>query len=256
MATAHDELLAGCRRAQLAEVAWLDGAGRPDLTVAVPLVLDDAPTLALTYDRLELARAVAASGQVALTLATPALLRGATPVAATGHAVLEEDPRGERFREQLLDQELAKYPPARRFADSPLLQRENWWYLPRLVLRLTGLGGARTLDAPGTVAAVRDGDRLAVEGCDLDDLGDHARIRRAELPDGPAALLEHGGEVPELEFRWHRRLRGDLLGGQLAVVERDEIPPPAGRPGVVTRWRDERRLGRACRLGLRRAGHD
>lgn len=251
----RDQLLEGCARAQLAELGWLDEAGRPDWTVVLPFVLDRAPVVALTYDRLPLARAVAASPQAALTLATPAFLRGARPAVLLGRMVLEEDPRGLTFRDRLLDQELAKHPPSRRLADSILLQREHWWYLSRLLLRFEGAQAARPLDAPGVVAAVAGEHGLEVAGCDVDDEGERARVRRATLPDGPAAVLEHGGEVPELEYRWHRCLRGQLHGEELTVTERDEIPPPDGRPGLMARWMGQRRLERRILAGLRSAGH-
>jgi hypothetical protein len=251
----REKLLDGCARAQLAELAWIDADGRPDWAVVLPFVLDGAPVVALTYDRLDLARAVAAAPQAALTLGTPAFLRGARPAMLLGRTALEEDPRGLVYRRRLLDQELAKHPPARRLVDSLLLQRENWWYLPRLLLRFVGEQAARTLDAPGVVAAVAGADGLAVAGCDVDDEGDRVIVRRATLPDGPAALLEHGGEIPELEFRWHRRLRGTLTGTELAVTERDETRPPDGRAGILARWSAQRRMERRILAGLRAAGH-
>lgn len=261
MATPRDDLLDGCARAQLAELAWIDERGRADWAVVMPFVLDGAPMLALTYDRLELARSVAASPHAALTLATPAVLRGARPTACTGQVTLEDDPRGRRFRDRLLRQELATYPPARRLADSLLLQREHWWYLPRLLLTFSDGGEARHLDAATAVAAVvprthHDGEEpLVVAGCDVEDRGTSAVLRHSSLPDGPVAVLEHGGEVPELESRWHLRLRGELRGGEVTIEERDHEPPTGARPGLVTRWRRQRRLERGCRAGLRAAGH-
>jgi hypothetical protein len=255
VSTTREDLVDGCARAQLAELVWLDAEGHPDWAVVVPFLLDGAPVVALTYDRLELARQVASSPQAALALATPAFLRGARATVVSGRPRLEEDPRGQRFRERLVDQELAKNPPARRLADSLLLQREHWWYLPRLLLTFEGEQAVQRIEAPGAVAAVAGPDGLVVDGCDLDDLGTRARIRRTLLPDGPAALLEHGGEVPELEFRWHRCLRGPLRGDELTVLERDEIGSPGKRPGVLARWREQRRLERGCRRGLRAAGH-
>ncbi len=242
-------------RAQLAELTWLDPGGRPDGAVVVPFVIDGEPLIALTYDRVALASEVAASPRIALSTATAAFLRGASPAGAVGRPVLEEDPSGNWFRERLLRQELAKYPPARSLADSLVLQRENWWYLPRLIIRLTEPHPVEHLAARGAAVAVASGGELVIADGDVDDHGDRARLRGPRLPDGPAVVLEHGGEVPELEFRWHRKLRGSLRDGELAVEERDEVPPQQGRHGLFTRLRQQRRFERDCLAALRSAGH-
>ncbi|MFW5933843.1 MAG: pyridoxamine 5'-phosphate oxidase family protein [Actinomycetota bacterium] len=242
-------------RAQLAELVWLDRDGRPAAAVVVPFQVEGGPLVALTYDRSALARELAASPRIALVTATALFLRGAAPAGVVGRPVLEEDPSGRWFREQLLEQELAKYPPARRLADSLLLQRENWWYLPCLIVRFDDAQVLEHLTAAGAVAAVAGPDGLAVADGELDDRGDDARLGGARLSDGPAVVLEHGGEVPELEVRWHRKLRGELVDGRLEVHERDEVPPRHGRHGLVSRLRQQRRLQRGCLAELRAAGH-
>jgi len=242
-------------RAQLAELTWLDPDGRPDGAVVVPFVVEGEPVIAFTYDRVALALEVAASPRIALSTATAAFLRGASPAGAVGRAVLEEDPSGRWFRERLLEQELAKYPPARSLADSLVLRRENWWYLPRLIVRLTEAHPVEHLAARGAAVAVASAGELVIADGDVDDRGDRAHLRGTRLPDGPAVVLEHGGEVPELEFRWHRKLRGSLRDGELEVDERDEIPPQQGRHGLFTRLHRQRRFERDCRAALRSAGH-
>jgi hypothetical protein len=244
-------LVASWRRAQLAEVVWLDPDGRPDAATVVPLLQDGAPALALTYHRLEVARSLAASPAVCLAVATPSVAGGLQPVSATGHFELEEDPTGLRFQERLLDQELAKCPPSRRRADSLLLRREHWWFLPRLLLRASRLGATRTHPARDALAAVATEDGLHITTVDLDD----EEGVTTPLPDGPAAILRHGARVPDLEHRWVSRWRGEVTHGCFTATMTEHFGSPARPQGVLGRWRDEVALERGCRTGLAAAGH-
>jgi hypothetical protein len=249
------DLRASWRTGLLAELAWLGPDGAPQLSVVVPLVDAGQPAVALTYDRLAEAESIAAARQVVLAVATPPLARGAAPVAATAKVALTPDARGAAFEDRLLTQELAKHPPSRQRADSRLLRREHWWYLPRLLLRATTVGPTRQL-APGDalVAVVTDGE-LTVATVALDDPSSERPKPTSRLPDGPAVLLHHGAEVPDLDRRWERRWRGRVVGGELVVA--DAEGHPGRRPsGVWRRWREEAAFERACRAGLRAAGVD
>jgi hypothetical protein len=241
------------RRAQLAEVAWVDDRGDPRVDVVVPLLRDGVPALALGYDQLDLARGLAAAEQVTWAVTVPAVAAGAAPIAAAAHVEVAEDPRGEDFAAtSLLDQLLAKHPPARRRLDSPLLRREHGWYLPRLLVRTIELGPSFAL-APAEALAVAATGGAPWLGAARDlSLGEGTA--RVDLPDGSGVLLQHGADVPELETPWHRRWRGTVGAGVLRADERDEVAPARRRPNLRERIRAERRLELACRAGLREAG--
>jgi hypothetical protein len=238
-------LVTSWRRAQLAELVWLGDDGRPDAATVVPLLLDSSPAVAMTYHRLVVARAIAGSSSVVLAVATPSVAGGSGPVTAAGRVVLEQDPTGARFEERLLDQELAKCPPSRRRAESLLLRREHWWYLPRLLLTATRLGPTRTHPARDALAAVATAAGLHVTTVDVDD--DQVTSR---LPDGPAVVLRHGARVPDLEHRWVSRWLGEVVGGRFAATMAEHLGSPTRPPGVVQRWREEVALERGCRAGL------
>jgi hypothetical protein len=107
------------------------------------------------------AAAVGAAGLAELVLSEPRLTGSAwEPLAALGRLTLLEDGDGGLFTDELLAQELRKHPPARALAASPLLRREHWWYLPRLVLLLEApeVVPLRSREGPGdAVLAVDDG---------------------------------------------------------------------------------------------------
>lgn len=250
------DLLASWRGAQLAEIGWLAADGTPRLTVVVPLVDDGQPTVALTYDRHAEAASLAAARRVVLAVGTPTVARHATPVAAEAELVLTPDPRGAAFEDRLLPQELAKHPPSRTRADSRLLRREHWWYLPRLLLRAARVGPSRQLAAGDALAAVAVDGRITVAAVGLDDPACDRPRPTGRLPDGPATLLRHGADVPALDRRWERRWRGRVVAGDLVVEATDERPARRGTDGMWRRWREEVAFERACRDGLRAAAAD
>nr|MBA3232190.1 pyridoxamine 5'-phosphate oxidase family protein [Acidobacteriota bacterium] len=162
---------------------------------------------------------------------------------------------------QLLWQELRKFPPARALADTPVLRREYWWYVPRHIVRLGELGepapaGRRTGEEHG-VLAWSGGEGLAAETVRVGDW-EAGRIPvtplspdGAALPDGtPAALLSHDFEVPEMEQRATFLATGRLLNGRLEVEERSGERKVGKRPGLVARWRGLKSFERACKAGL------
>ena len=187
-----------------------------------------------------------------------------TPTVLHARPTLREDPEGDLYVGELVVQELRRFPPARVFADSPLLMRENWWYLPRLVLDLDVEAAAPTAarEAPydhllavahdGTLdvrAAGRTGE-VGAEGSSLDVVVDGT----PPAP-GPAVLFGQDASFPDLE-RWSQHLlvghwRATDGGGQLDVVEGQEGAPALPGPlSLRARWRRHRDLERACRAGI------
>jgi hypothetical protein len=243
------------RRAQLAEVAWVHPVDGPDAAVVVPLVEGDRPVLALPYADLALARQLADAEVVLFTAAVPAVTGHAEPVAAAASVEVVADPEGTAFTgSSLLDQVLAKHPPSRAQLDSPLLRREHAWYVPRLLVHTVELGPSFPLgylEALGVVAT-DGGDPWVVPASQLSLADGTARL---DAPDGPAAVLQHGADVPDLETPWHRRWRGTVRSGRFTAEERDEVPMSRRRPTLRDRMRSVRDLRRACEAGLREAGH-
>lgn len=239
------------------------GGDSPEIEGVTPLMLDGAPAFTLTYDRLEEARRIGRSPQLTLALYDPRLARvGWSPLAVPVRATVEPDPEGERFKEELLEQELRKHPPSRELANSFLLQRENWWYLPRLIVRLEPVETPRPLarreesshgllawtTGPSEHSCVQtvavpspDGERVPV-----------SPLGEGTPPDGvPAALRLHELELPEMERSATLKLCGRLRGGELAVERRAGAAELGPRPGIIARWRWLRRLEWGCKRGLK-----
>lgn len=257
--------------ASLAELSWVGGDG-PQVRGVVPLLRGERPTLAFTYADEEVARAVAAAPMVTLSLTEQRSTgRGFRPLVLTGRPVLTEDPEGELYGADLLVQELRRYPPSRVYADSPLLQREHWWYLPRLIVEIDVEAMQRLSPRTSSedhVLVVADGQRPLVQVARV--LQPHSVLGgmtsggtrsggtrsggpvRVELelasapPPGPAVLFGQEASFPDLE-RWSQwRYRGHWDGATLAVDEapaRTGLAPP---PGLLQRWRRQRDLERRC----------
>jgi hypothetical protein len=236
----------------LAEVSWVV-AGRPRVHGVVPLVHDDAPVLAFTYADEDLAREVAGSPVVALSLSEPRSTGTAfRPLVLVGRPRLVEDPTGDLFAADLLPQELRRYPPSRLLADSPLLQREHWWYLPRLLVEID-------VDAVMQVPVREDPSRdhlLVVAGTDGPVVrvarvadGDPRLVSLASQdlpPPGPAVLFGQDASFPDLEQWTQWSYRGEWDGAGMQV---EEAPARVGLgrpPGLVQRWRRQRDLERRC----------
>jgi hypothetical protein len=252
------------RRAPLAAIAWLAPDGTPDVASVFPLTDGHRPLLALPYARLGLARALAVSTEV--VLAVTSLPEGVDdpPVTVRGRAEVIEDPKGDRFHDSgLIEMELAKYPASRRRLDSLLLRREHWWFLPRLLVAIGGLGGAETIPQDDALL-VGGGTSLDVGPCHLasrDPLalrvadGVVGSLGRERAGSRPAVVLEHGGDLPELERSWERRWTGTLVDGRF---ETDSVSGDGPQERALTlrqRMRAEKQLERACKAGLRAAGH-
>ena len=252
------------RRAPLAAIAWLGPDGTPDIASVSPLTDGDRPLLALPYARLALARALEVSSEV--VLAVTSLPDGVDdpPVTVRGRAEVSEDPKGDRFHDSgLIDLELAKYPASRRRLDSLLLRREHWWFLPRLLITIGGLGGARVI-ATDDALLVGGGTSLDVGSCHLESR-DPLALRVADGVVGPlgrdhpgsrpAVVFEHGGDLPELERPWERRWTGTLIDRRFETGSVSGGGPQHRALTLRQRMRAEKQLERACKAGLRAAGH-
>lgn len=244
--------------AAVAELAWLAADGQPHATAVTPLLLDESPAVAFPYAQLATARQIAAASQLAMVLSDPRMTGGGwQPVAVSGAPHLTEDREGDMFAARLLEQELRKFPPARALADSLLLRRENWWYLPRLIVAIDGAAvspvGERVGGAGG-VLVVASGSQLYVDTV-RPEPGGGDRLRLPSLaghepPDGPAVLFGHDFSVPDLEVWTPWTTRGQLGYGFLAVAERPERTGLGPVPGLWQRLRRHRQLERACRRGI------
>ncbi|MGY1827769.1 MULTISPECIES: hypothetical protein [unclassified Blastococcus] len=246
--------------AGVAELLWAVPGAPPGATGVVPLVLGGRPAVALPWAHVATARAVAAAGSAALVLSDPRLTGSRwSPLALTGRFTLVEDGTGDLFTEDLLDQELRKHPPSRALADSHMLRREHWWYLPRLVLLLDAADVVpvdRREGPADAVLAVDDGG-LHVRTVRVDDWdADPLELRGAPAGvNGPAVLVGQELSVPDVE-RWTVH----TTSGRFADGRITEVRPAATRqlepvPGLLARIRRQRSLERTCIQALRAAGH-
>jgi hypothetical protein len=246
--------------AGLAELVWLAPPGPPRALGVVPLVLDGRPAVALPWAFADDARSAAGGTSAALVLSEPRLSGSAwRPIVAHGRLELIEDPAGSLFTESLLQQELREHPPSRALVDSPLLRRENWWFLPRLLLVLdvhsVEDGGRR--DGPDdAVLAVDSGDLLVrtvrVGDWDADPLPVSGGPVTAA---GPAVLVGQEVSVPDAE-RWTvHTTTGRYADGLLTGVVPAAVRALEPSPGLLTRVRRQRRLEKACIAALRADGH-
>ena len=248
------------RSTGLAELLWRMPDSPPGATGVVPLLHGDRPAVALPWALVDLARSVARAAEAALVLSEPRLTGSAwQPLVLRGRMQLLEDTDGDFFREHLLAQEVRKHPPSRALVDSPMLRREHWWYLPRLVLLLdvadSQPGGRR--DGPDDAVLAVDDDGLVVRtvrvrSWDADPVPlDGGPLTAA----GPAVLVGQEVSVPDAEQWTVHTTTGRYAGGELS-----EVVPAASRvlepvPGLLTRIRRQRALEKACVAALRAEGH-
>lgn len=248
-----DEIAAVVAASSVAELSWLDAAGRPEVHGVVALVRNQRPVLAFTYAHEAIARRAALATRVSLALSEPRSTGAAfRPMLLTGRPVLTEDPDGRVFVSELVTQELRRYPPSRLFADSPLLMREHWWYLPRLLLEIEV---DETEPLPQRVApcdhvlvvARRAGPAVRVAGVREHAEGTLVLDLDGRPPEeGHAVLFGQEASFPDLE-RWSQwRYRGRWDGETFAVAERPARTGLAPVPGLIERWRRQRALERRC----------
>jgi hypothetical protein len=266
----------------LGELGWVGPLGAHALAV-VPLVLGGRPAVALPDAWADALRPLADAGTAVLTTTDPRMTGPRwRPCALAGRVTVVDDIDGSIVVEQLLGQELRKHPPSRVLADSALLRRENWWYVPRVLVQLevtrcdplpprTDPTGQALLVSSGTdgvpradVVAVPDwaARPLPVRGVDRQVLpmaGGPSMVGSSAhaVAGGPttAAPLATDVSVPDLERRPQHLLVGHRratdAGGELDVVAGPEGAPVLPGPrGLLARWRLQRDLERSCRAGI------
>ena len=240
--------------ASLAEVAWVDPQGAPRAIGVIPLLRGDEVAVAFTFDRVDQALALAGAEVVDLVVREPRnTASGWRPAAWRCTSRLVEDVDGDLFVAELLDQELRRYPPARRYADSPMLCREHWWYLPRLILQLDPVA---ELEAPAGSADPQD--VLLVTATDGRPVTGGARLADGRVAaswgpspaPGPGLLHGQDATFPDLEdwLPWEAQV--SVAEGEITAEAPPGPPRPVGAPTLRRRWRREREFAAACRAGL------
>jgi hypothetical protein len=244
----------------VAELCWVGADGAPNTRGVVALVRDLRPALAFTYADERVARDVARSPRLALALReTRSTGTAFRPVLLSGQPRLIEDPSGDVFLTDLVTQELRRYPPSRLLADSPLLMREHWWYLPRLVVEID----VDTMDPlpPGAaghdhVLVVADGATPVVRAAGVRAHRDgrvEIDLAGVTAPAGPALLFSQDASFPDLEQWSQWRYRGHWDTESFTV---EEAPARTGLgpvPGLMQRWRRQRELERGCVAAIPRS---
>lgn len=274
--------------ARAAEVCWVGPTGPVGVPV-VPLLLGGRPCAALPYSTYDDVAHLGTAGVAAFAVtqvdgadeaatgngqgAAAADRQEAAPdpraggmvregAVAVGRVHVQHDVNGSLFLDDLVDQEIAKYPPTRRLAESAWAQREHWWWVGRMIVVLTAIEVERSLPARNRshdAVLVRDlGGRPAVDVVSAQ--GWPERKGPMDLFSRDGKLLEgRGGQAQAWGYNrspgeerwelWHRD--GHLDGEELRVTE--AIGRPRGRLPALTPWawfRHRRALARNCKRGI------
>ncbi len=265
------------RRAIVGELCW-DTASGPQARGVVPLCLDGRPTLALPYSYY--ADVAGLHGKPVTFSVTKSA--GGDAGAMTGRVRIVHDLDGEVFLRELLTQEIVKFPPTRLLADGLMAQRDNWWWVARMLVTLEvedshalpvredtndallvrefGGGSAE----PGTTCGPRVSvariaqwpvsGAISVPGASADG-ATPAATERSEDASTRALLFGHA-RSPDAE-RWESWSRtGVLQAGQFHVTEAHGQPSTVGPMSLLQRYRTHRARAKDCRRGLAQAKRD
>ncbi|MGI8650486.1 MAG: hypothetical protein ACR2KW_08930 [Rubrobacter sp.] len=267
-------LLTSAKTAAVAELAYTAENGKSGelqgrtqerirARTVTPVVLDGDPAFTLTYADADLAQHLARNPEVCLTFTDSRLARvGWRPLGVTARLSVVPDIEGELYCDELMHQELFKFPPGRKLSNSLILRRENWWYLPRFILKLEATSDAIPLTkrSPENHAVLfwnetgANGD-LTCDTVAAEDRGRDGIFVRSlsgrELPaSGMASLYTHDFSIPDLEHRVSFIASGRLQDGRLAVESREGRRDLLNAPGLLARWREYRNFERRCRAQI------
>lgn len=250
------------RRAVLAELSWSAPDGPRGMPV-VPLMLDELPCVALPYMHLDaIDTMTGVTAALSVTDGTM-LAEDATAAVAVGDVEIIHDLQGATFVEELLEQEVVKYPPSRLLADGLMARRENWWWVPRVLVSMTGVQAsypvpARTAaqdavlvrDHPGQprLDVVTAAQWQAADGGTVDVWPKDGSLLEGEGESAYAFGHRHSPDFERWE-PWYRR--GVLSGEAMTVTDADGFPGFELEPfGIWRRLRHHRATERACRSGI------
>lgn len=252
------------QRCTTAELCWLSAEGPVGIPV-VPLIWEGTPCAALPFAHLDLVETLTGSTAAFSVTEGAALAEDVPAAVASGGVELRYDVEGELFAEHLVEQECVKHPPTRLRADSLMARRENWWWMPRIIVSLAEPYEEREVPArrhPADALLVRSADhRPRVEVVTAEQWPEGggsevelwARDGRALQGRGDAAFVFGHRHSPDFE-RWERWYRsGTLTGDTLAVAEAAGDPETEPAPfSMLARLRNHREVERACRAGIAR----
>lgn len=247
--------------ASVAELAYTDLSGTPRIEALTPLLLEKEPVFALPYSRMDITRCLDEDPHVSLTFSDSRLARvGWSPLTVEGKMEVTPDPEGDIFLEEPLYWELRKYGPSRPLIGSLVLRRDNWWYVPRLILRFTEIENPRPVtrrtEPDQGILAWKEADNILSDTVRVDDWDAERPVLDLlsgevhPLDNAPAALLYHDFSIPDREQRASLSLTGTLNNGRLSVARREGSRTLEKRPGLIARWRAQKDLERLCKAGL------
>ncbi|WP_116708117.1 hypothetical protein [Actinomycetospora cinnamomea] len=256
-------MFASWRRAITAELCWIEPDGRPVALAVTPLVVDGLPVVALPYAHAPVVSGLRAAEQAAFVVSdSRSLRRDETGRAAIGRVEVTDDTDGGLLVDEVLGQELRKYPPSRSLVDSPLLRRENWWWLPRIVVRLDPataeeVAVPRRTNPRAHRLLVRDaGDRPGIDVVEVRGGGERLSLtglagERLRGDGAGATVFGYDYSQPDLE-RWESwSVHGTLFGDELVVSGREGDPErDLGPLPLLRRLSRHRELSRGCRRGI------
>lgn len=263
------DLITVWQRSTVAELSWISPSGPTGIPV-VPLTLHDQVCVALPYSMADLALTLGDRRHAAFSV-TDQGAGGQVGLVGSGPVEVLEDLEGEEFAESLVEQEALKHPPTRLRGDSLMARRENWWWVPRVIVTLASVESTREIH-PRTRATdallVRDRHgRPEVDVVTADRWSDHSGTN-IELwargggllagTDEPVFTFSHQ-HSPDFE-RWERWFRSGRLSSESLLVERAEGAPVGEEPagplppyGLLERYSNHRSLARSCRRGISEA---
>ncbi|WP_026119439.1 hypothetical protein [Nocardiopsis ganjiahuensis] len=256
------------QRSTVAELSWTTSSGPSGIPV-VPLIWRDRPCVALPYSMA--GTALSLRGRHVAFSVSAEDAGGRSAVVGTGPVEVVEDLDGSEFVEHLVEQEAVKHPPTRLRADSLIARRENWWWVPRLIVSLKSVEDQRELHPrtrAGDALLVRDrSGRPEVDVVTAEDWS-NGSTESLTLWSRGGGLLE-GAREPVFVFshqyspdfeRWERWSRSGSLSGESLLVTGAEGAPVGDSPGgplppygLLERFSNHRSLARTCRSAIAEA---